>query len=106
MHAGVNGLDGLFSVGCGDCGDDNGLQTRVLQHLIVVGVDCGALEVGASPRDLGGNVGCERSDQVGTGSAVGKVKGVACLITVNVCSGDGCAGMSLHPYGRDRSRRH
>jgi hypothetical protein len=74
----VYGLDGLLGVDGSDGGDNDGFEARVLQHLVVVGVDLGAKrhEVRLRPRNFR-LLGRERGNQLSPRGAVEEVEGVA-----------------------------
>lgn len=73
-----HGFDCLFCMNGGSSPDDNGLQTGVLDHVLVLGVQGHAVrfEVLLCPLDLLG-VWRECSDQLRAGSAVEEVDGMA-----------------------------
>lgn len=73
----VEGLDALLGVDGGDGGDDDGLETLVVDHLVVVVVqlDAVGLELGLAPLELLG-VGGEDGDELGAGGPVEEVGGM------------------------------
>ena len=79
--ASLNGLDRLRSVCCGDGRNNNSLQTLVLQHLVVIGVDLDApwLEVLLCPRNLILSW-CESCYELSFGCAV---KEVVCMASAH-----------------------
>lgn len=43
MLASFDGLDGLFSMHGGHCGDHNGIKSRMFEHFIIVAINNGTI---------------------------------------------------------------
>jgi hypothetical protein len=90
---GLDGLDGLLRVDGGDGGDDDSLEAGMLEHLIVVVVNRGALEVGARPAAFLG-VRAESRDDLSSGRPGVEVERVARAHAAE--AGDGDLELSRH----------
>lgn len=98
MQIGFDGLDGLLSVHGGGGRDDDSFEARVLEHLVVVGVDCAArgLEVLAAPGYFT-RLWCKCCDELGAGGQVEEVEGVTGAHAAE--AGDGHLELALDHCG-------
>lgn len=89
METFVDGLDGLFGVDGGHGRYDHGFEAGVVQHLVVVVVDCDApwCEPGLRPGFLV-RVRGEGGHELGARHSLEEVKGVAGTHAAEACHGD------------------
>lgn len=89
VFVGLNGTDGLRCVLSSDACNADGFETGVLQHLVEVLVDLGAIwgEVCCSPGSCIG-IWVASSNQLGTRSLLEKVAGVASTHAAEARDGD------------------
>jgi galactokinase/mevalonate kinase-like predicted kinase len=75
-----DGLDGLFSMYRGHCGNNNSIESRMFEHLVIVAIDDGAIG-GKLLEGPGGLllIWREGSNEICTGTAFKKVESMASL---------------------------